>query len=133
MKRAEPQGVGGWGGTRDLLRLRKQHNCFAIQSGVILHIIYGYFIQPPDCQDVFNFAQLCDHDITERERERERERGTVWASRSSKRAIISPNSKAPPPPPPLSLLALSGTNNSTVAEALKKQSAEYPRVMSVVG
>lgn len=65
MKRVEPQG----GCTRDLLRLQKQHNCFAIQSGVILHIIYGYFIQPPDCQDVFNFAQLCDHDITERERE----------------------------------------------------------------
>lgn len=32
--------------------------------------------------------------------------------------------------PPFSL---SGTNNSTVAEALKKQSAEYPRVMSVAG
>lgn len=31
------------------------------------------------------------------------------------------------------LLSLAGTNNSIVAEALKKQSAEYPRVMSVAG
>ena len=61
----------------------------------------------------------------------------VWDGQSSERAIISPNSKASPPPSlslslPLSP-SLSGTNNSTVAEALKKQSAEYPRVMSVAG
>lgn len=64
-------------------------------------------------------------------KEREREL-PVWDGQSSERAIISPNSKAffPLLSPSLSL---SGTNNSTVAEALKKQSAEYPRVMSVAG
>lgn len=122
--------VEGLEGHKESFETAKQHNCFAIQSGVILHIIYGYFIQPPDCQDVFNLARPCDHDITEK-REREREL-PVWDGQSSERAIISPNSKAffPLLSPSLSL---SGTNNSTVAEALKKQSAEYPRVMSVAG
>ena len=128
MKKAELHGRG----TRDLLRLRKQHNCFAIQSGVMVHIIYGYFIQPPDCQDVFNFAQLCDHDITERERrerQREREEQSGIARAARGRSFRQTQRLFFPPSP----LALSGTNNSTVAEALKKQSAEYPRVMSVVG
>lgn len=73
-------------------------------------------------------------------KEREREL-PVWDGQSSERAIISQNSNANRPSPPLPIthtyslpsLLLTGTNNSTVAEALKKQSAEYPRVMSVAG
>lgn len=64
-------------GHKESFETAKQHNCFAIQSGVILHIIYGYFIQPPDCQDVFNLARPCDHDITEK-RERARASSLGW-------------------------------------------------------
>lgn len=121
--------VEGLEGHKESFETAKQHNCFAIQSGVILHIIYGYFIQPPDCQDVFNLARPCDHDITEKRESESFQSGMARAVRGrsfrqTQRLFFPLLSPSP---------SLSGTNNSTVAEALKKQSAEYPRVMSVAG
>ncbi len=92
-------------------------------------MVISYSLQTAKMFSIWHSPAIMISQRGERERERERERELpVWDGQSSERAIISPNSKASPP-----LLSLSRTNNSTVAEALKKQSAEYPRVMSVAG